>query len=102
MDTQHHTTSSSNIIEILYIALSAMFIGFALATEFVDGARIWLLLIGPVWLPVSLVAIVLRIRRGRRASAVAQYIKDAVYLAALFASCYYTALLAGLFFGSFS
>lgn len=88
---------------MLFIALSAAFVAFAVTTELMDGARIWLLLIGPVWLLVSIVAVVLRIRRGnsRGDSAFTRYVKGAVYLAALATASYYTAMLAGLFFGSF-
>lgn len=110
MNTQHDTAtrrdtaSKGSVIEMVFLALSAALIAFALSTELADGARIWLLLLGPLWLPVSLVAVIIRIRRGHVPGmrAATRYVKDAVYLGALFVSCYYTALLASLFFGSFS
>ena len=103
---QHTEKQGSSAFEVVHLALSAALVAFAVTTYAIEGETALLFLISPLWLLVSLVALGIRLCRGRRTDqrALMRYVRVAVYTATLLVCSYYTALLflALFLFGSFT
>jgi len=96
----------SGMWEMIYLALSAAIVAFAVTTYVIEGETALLFIAGPLWFLISLVATGVRLYRGHGAGQgrFTRYVKNAVYVSVLLVSGYYTAilLLAFLLFGSFT